>query len=389
MSHDLRRTLQEILAPSGVRLDGDRPWDPTIHDPRFYARVLSKGSLGLGESYMDGWWDCERVDQLIHRIQRTRVDRRVKSRPPWRALLRAKLLNLQAHRPFEIGDRHYDLGNDLFEAMLDRRMIYTGALWRDATDLDTAQERKLEWVARKLRLREGQRVLDIGCGWGGTARFLAERYGVEVVGVTVSKEQARRAREVCRGLPVEIRLCDYRDLDERFDRIVSLGMIEHVGPRNYATYFDLVRRCLAPRGLFVLQTIGATEISRAVDPWIERWIFPHAVLPTVGRLAAAFEGRMVMEDWENLGAHYDRTLMAWHDNVQRAWPRLRDHYDERFRRMWSYYLLACAGAFRARTTQLWQVVFSSEGVRGGYEAPGRETPVRAERSRELEASGQG
>lgn len=384
-TQELRAQVQDLLARADVTLDGDRPQDPTIHDDRFYARVLSQGSLGLGESYMDGWWDCPRIDQLIHRIKRARLENDVRARPSIGTLLEARLLNLQSRaRAFEVGERHYDLGNDLYRAMLDRRMIYTGAIWRDATDLDTAQEHKLDWVARKLKLERGQRVLDIGCGWGGTAAYLAQRHGVEVVGVTVSREQQRYGQELCRSLPVEIRLCDYRDLDERFDRIVSLGMIEHVGQRNYDDYFEVVRRCLDPDGLFVLQTIGSLESRLTADPWIERYIFPNSILPSAKRLAASFEGRMVLEDWESMGADYDRTLMAWHENFERAWPRLRAKYDERFRRMWRFYLLSCAGAFRARAIQLWQLVFSPEGVAGGYRAPGRES-VRADPRRRRSA----
>ena len=367
---DLRSRVETLLADVDLDLDGDRPFDPRIHDPRFFARVLAQGSLGLGEAYVDGWWDCERLDEMIARLLRARLDQKVRRRPPLRSLLKARLLNLQSRaRAFDNGERHYDLGNDLYAAMLDRRMIYTGAVWRHAEDLDTAQEHKLELVARKLRLERGMRVLDIGCGWGGTARYLAEEHGVEVVGITVSREQAALAERRCHGLPVEIRRADYRDLDERFDRILSLGMIEHVGHRNYATYFDVVRRCLDPRGLFVLQTIGAARDGSGQDPWIERHIFPHAQLPTAPRLSAALDDRMVLEDWESLGADYDRTLMAWHANFERAWPSLRERYGERFRRTWRYYLLACAGSFRARANQLWQLVLSPEGVTGGYRAP--------------------
>ncbi len=378
-SQGLRKQVQSLLDRAGVELDGTRPWDPAIHDQRFFARVLSQGSLGFGESYMDGWWDCERLDQFVERLKRARLDRAVRARPPLWNLLKAKVLNLQSRaRAFEIGERHYDLGNDLYEAMLDRRMIYTGGLWDGATDLDTAQERKLERVARKLKLRPGQRVLDIGCGWGGTAKYLAENHGVHVVGVTVSGEQQRHAQELCRDLPVEIRLCDYRDVHDTFDRVVSLGMIEHVGQRNYRTYFDVVQRCLRDEGLFVLQTIGASEAEPEPDPWIERYIFPNSILPSAKRVGDAFGDRMVLEHWENFGPHYDRTLMAWHENFERAWPALRDRYDERFHRMWRFYLLSCAGAFRSRAIQLWQMVLSPEGVVGGY----RFDPPRSERLEE-------
>lgn len=362
-----RDQLQDLLERAAATLDGPNDCDPVIHDERFFARVLSQGSLGLGDSYVEGWWDCERIDELIHRIKRARLDRDVHARPSLPTLLRARWADLRSRQhAYRIGAFHYDLGNDLFEAMLDRRMIYTGALWDRAHDLDTAQEHKLERVARKLQLRPGQRVLDIGCGWGGTARFLSERYGVSVVGITVSAEQQRHAEALCRGLPVEIRRQDYRDVHDRFDRILSLGMIEHVGHRRLPTYFDVVRRCLRSDGLFVLQSIGASDASGGSDPWIARHIFPESALPTAGKLAGGFEDRMVLEHWENFGADYDRTLMAWHTNFERAWPSLRARYGEPFRRKWRYYLLACAGAFRARSVQLWQLVFARDGVAGGY-----------------------
>jgi cyclopropane-fatty-acyl-phospholipid synthase len=386
---DLRAQLQGLLARAGVTLDGERPFDPQIRDDRFHARVLAQGSLGLGEAYVDGWWECEAIDELVCRLRRALLDREVRARPSLWSVVKAKLLNLNlqsATRAFANGQHHYDRGNDLYEAMLDRRMIYTGAIWDGARDLDQAQEQKLERVARKLHLEPGQRVLDIGCGWGGTAKFLAERHGVSVVGITVSREQERHARELCRGLPVRIELKDYRDLDEKFDRVVSLGMLEHVGHRNYPAYFDVVRRCLNPDGIFVLQSIGSTNAGQAFDPWIERYIFPNAQLPTSSALSAAAEDRMVFESWENFGADYGRTLMAWSRNFEAAWPQLRQRYDERFHRMWRFYLLACAGSFRARSIQLWQIVYSPQGVMGGYRMDSGQSGERLQPARRLEAA---
>ena len=379
MQHNvLRDRMQELLDRADVVIDGRRPWDPQIHDERFFARVLSEGSLGLGDAYVEGWWDCDALDEFVHRVKRAGLAAEVRRRTPWWELLRARLFNLQSRRrAFHVGERHYDLGNELYRAMLDRRMIYTCARWVDTDDLDTAQERKLDLVARKLQLRPGHRVLDIGCGWGGTARYLAEHHDVSVVGITVSREQARLGREVCRGLPVEIRLLDYRDLDETFDRIVSLGMLEHVGPRNYGTYFEVVRRSLRPDGLFVLQTIGSNEATVGSDPWIERNIFPNSAIPTTRALARSVEDQWVLEHWENFGPDYDRTLRAWYANFERAWPELSAHYGDRFRRQWRFYLLACAGSFRARSNQLWQMVFSPEGVRGGYRMDPPRRAVRA------------
>jgi cyclopropane-fatty-acyl-phospholipid synthase len=366
----LRHRIERLLAMADVEIDGTRPWDIQVHDDALYARVLAEGALGLGESYMDGWWDCERLDELFHRVLAAELDARVQPMAEVWSVLKAKLFNLQKRsRAFQIGKRHYDIGNELYRRMLDSRMIYSCGYWKDAATLDEAQEAKLELVCRKLDLRPGMRVLDIGCGWGGTAKYAAERYGVEVVGITVSEEQAKYARELCRGLPVEIRLQDYRDLDESFDRVLSLGMFEHVGYKNYRTYVSVVRRCLGDDGLFLLHTIGGNRSAVRTDPWIARYIFPNSMLPSAKQIAAAIEGIFVLEDWHNFGADYDRTLMCWFRNFDESWPALKDRYDERFYRMWKYYLLSCAGSFRARRIQLWQIVLSPRGVPGGYVSP--------------------
>jgi cyclopropane-fatty-acyl-phospholipid synthase len=367
----LRQRVQRLLDPVDVRIDGDRPWDLRVHDDHFFGRVLLQGSLGLGESYMDGWWDAGSLDGLLFRLLAGRVDDRAHGAADRLDDLRAHLQNLQSgRRSFAVGERHYDLGNELYEAMLGRRLVYSCGYWREASDLDAAQEAKLDLVCRKLRLQPGMRVLDIGCGWGEALKFAAERHGVSGVGVTVSREQAEYARRLCAGLPVEIRLQDYRELDEPFDAVLSLGMFEHVGVKNYAAYFDVARRCLVDeRGLFLLHSIGGNRSRTHTDPWIGRYIFPNSMLPSAAQVATALEGRFVIEDWHNFGADYDRTLQAWRGNIEAAWERLPPRYDERFRRMWRYYLAASMAAFRARRIQLWQLVLSPRGVPGGYVAP--------------------
>jgi cyclopropane-fatty-acyl-phospholipid synthase len=369
-----RERLQAVLAPAGVRIDGDRDFDPQVHDDRFYARALAQGSLGLGESYMDGWWDVASLDGFLFRLLDARLDEQVHGLADIFDAVRAWITNQQdRRRSFEVGKRHYDLGNDLYAAMLGKRLVYSCGYWRRAGDLDQAQEAKLDLVCRKLGLQPGMRVLDIGCGWGEALKFAAERYGVSGVGVTVSREQAAYARELCAGLPVEIRLQDYRDLDERFDRAFSIGMFEHVGVKNYRTYFEVVRRCLDDAtpggGLFVLHSIGSNVSRRRTDPWIARYIFPNSMLPSAAQISAASEGLFVMEDWHGFGPDYDRTLQAWRANIESAWDQLPPRYDQRFRRMWRYYLAGAMASFRARRIQLWQVAFSSRGVPGGYIAP--------------------
>ncbi len=361
-----RQHVLRLLSAVGVGVDGERDWDLHVRDDRFYGRVLRSGSLGLGESYMDGWWDCRRLDEMTHRILRGGVQRRVGGGGRFGATLRASLVNLQSvSRAFQVGQRHYDIGEDLFRRMLDQRMIYSCAYWEGVDDLHAAQEAKLDLICRKLGLQPGMRVLDIGCGWGGTLQYAAERYGVEGVGVTVSRDQAEHASSRCDHLPVEIRLQDYRELNEPFDRVLSVGMFEHVGVRNYRAFMRTVRRCLGPEGLFLLQTIGSNRSKLPGDVWMDRYIFPNAQLPSARQIAEATEGVFVLEDWHNIGANYDPTLMAWNANLDPRWDEIPT-YDERFRRMWRYYLLACAGTFRARVNQVWQLVLSPSGVTGGY-----------------------
>lgn len=362
--------LAGLLREADVQVGGERPWDMRLHRAEAADRILLHGSLGLGESYMDGDWDAPRVDEMIQRIVRARLDRKVRSPKFVWHVLRAHLTNLQSPRRAKVvGEVHYDLGNDFFEAMLDPYMAYTCGYWAHADELAAAQEAKLDLVCRKLGLRPGMRLLDIGCGWGSLMRFAAERYGVHCVGLTISKAQAEYGRERCAGLPVEFRLMDFRAIDEPFDRIASIGMFEHVGRHNQRTYFEVARRCLRPDGLFLLHTIGNNYRSAHTDPWIDRYIFPNGDLPALRQIARAVEHLFVIEDLHNFGADYDRTLMAWHERFEAAWPRFAERYGERFRRMWSYYLKVCAGAFRARDMQLWQIVLSPEGVPGGYRRP--------------------
>lgn len=362
-----QRALADLLAPADVALGGNRPWDIVVHDPRMFARVLAQGSLGAGESYMDGWWDCEQLDEMLARVLASDLDRRLHAAGAVKLALRTVLRNPQSlRRAFIVGRAHYDIGDDLFERMLDPRMIYSCGYWQRAEHLAAAQEAKLDLVCRKLGLARGMRVLDIGCGWGGAAQFAAERYGVEVTGITISKHQAAAAAERCKGLPVEIRLEDYRRLTGRYDRIWSLGMFEHVGVRNYRAYLAEVRKLLAPDGLFLLHTIGSNHSVRSTDPWIEKYIFPNSMLPSMAQIARAAEGLWVVEDWHGFGPYYDRTLLAWHRNFEARWAQIAARYGERFRRMWRFWLLSSAASFRARRNQLWQFVLSPRGVPGGY-----------------------
>ncbi|MBZ0180437.1 MAG: cyclopropane fatty acyl phospholipid synthase [Melioribacteraceae bacterium] len=369
MKDHYKKLAEDLLNLAGIKINGSNPWDIKVHNNRFYKRVITQAELGLGESYMDGWWDAEKIDELIFRIVRANLQNKVKRNLKIAFQLAGfYLLNMQARRrAFIIGERHYDLGNDLFKNMLDKRMNYSSAYWKNVETLDEAQENKLDLICKKLNLEPGMKVLDIGCGWGAFGKYAAEKYGVEVVGITVSKEQVALGKEMCKGLPVEFRLQDYRELNEKFDRIVSVGMIEHVGYKNYKEYFKVASRCLKDDGLFLLHTIGGIHSAKSTDPWTHKYIFPNGMLPSIAQLGKAVEKMFIVEDLHNFGAYYDRTLMAWYKNFDNNWQKLKDKYGERFYRMWKYFLLSCAGAFRARNkNQLWQIVLSKNGVLGGY-----------------------
>ena len=364
------RHFEQLLAPVNITLNGSNSWDIKVRDERLFRRVLRDGTLGLGEAYMDGWWDCEQLDELVSRGLRSGLHQSIRNN--WRFLLfffSCRLFNLQSvRRAFIVGEKHYDIGNDVFEAMLDTHMNYSCGYWANSDNLDSAQEAKMALICRKLQLKPGMRVLDVGCGWGGLSRWMTMRHEVEVTAITISQEQADFARQRCQGLPVMIELMDYRDLSGQFDCIVSVGMFEHVGRQNYANYFRIMHSLLVPGGLFLLQTIGARRHVYSVDPWIEKYIFPNGMLPPARAIVDGTDKLFTIEDWHNFGADYDRTLMAWHQNFIDAWPSLSAKYDERFRRMFEYYLLTCAGAFRARENQLWQVVLSVGGTSGGYQS---------------------
>ncbi len=354
--------IARLFDAAGVEVGGSAPWDIQVLDGTLWRRMLRHGTLGFGEAYMDGQWECERLDELVCRMLLADGDRLMPPRQIPNRLaqwLRHGLVNLQTvSRAFQVAHRHYDIGNDLFAAMLDSRMMYSCAYWAHAADLEQAQAHKLELIGRKLELRQGERLLDVGCGWGGLAVHAARHFGCSVVGATVSQEQAVLARERCAGLPVSIEVADWRSLQGRYDKVVSVGMFEHVGPKNYRAYFERLRDLLDPEGLFLLHTIGSHRTEAATNAWTERYIFPNGRLPSAAQLTAALDGVLLIEDWHNFGPDYDRTLMAWWARFERAWPSLRAAYGERFFRMWKFYLLSSAGFFRSRQGQLWQIVLS-------------------------------
>ncbi len=354
------KAVLQILSDIGVTVNGSNPWDINIKDKRLYARALRDKNLGLGEAYMEGWWDCDQIDNFIYRLLTAKIDKKIKGTARFLFLfLTAYLFNLQSRsRSHMIADHHYNLGNDLFHSFLDSYKQYSCGYFNGTDDLERAQIMKLDLLCKKLHLTYNDKVLDIGCGWGGFAKYAAEHYGCSVTAVNISTEQIAFAQDFCKGLPVKIIKTDYRNISESFDKIVSVGMFEHVGQKNYRTFMKVIHRCLNNGGIFLLHTIGGNSSRINCDPWITKYVFPNGMLPSIKQIGKACEGLFVMEDWHNLGPHYDKTLMAWNRNFQQAWPRLKNKYDTTFKRMWEYYLLSCAAVFRSRTAQLWQIVLT-------------------------------
>ncbi|WP_226667397.1 cyclopropane fatty acyl phospholipid synthase [Microbulbifer aggregans] len=360
-----RHFLDDLLASADIRINGDRPWDMRVHRNAALDEIVTRHSLGLGETYMRGEWSVPALDQFFQRILRANLQTKIRPfRNLWR-IARSYFVNLQSRRrAFQVGERHYDLGNGFYQSMLDSRMTYSCGYWRQADNLEQAQAHKLDLICRKLGLAPGMRLLDIGCGWGSLVSFAAEHYGVECVGVTVSREQCRYIEDKYDHLPITVHLKDYRSLNQPFDRIASVGMFEHVGRKNHRAFMQVAQRCLKKDGQLLLHTIGKNQRHSTTDAWVDKYIFPNGDLPSTGQICDSAENLLIVEDLHNFGSDYDKTLMAWHRNFEKSWDEFADQYGQEFYRMWRYYLLSCAGAFRARHIQLWQWMFSDK-LEGG------------------------
>jgi cyclopropane-fatty-acyl-phospholipid synthase len=365
---------EKILALADINVGGNNPWDIQVKDDSFYVKVLSGGSLGFGNSYVDGLWECEAIDELVDRLLRFDLKAKLKGTNSFevlKTLLLTKIINRQSRsRAYIVGKKHYDLGNDLYEKMLGETMAYSCGYWNNATTLDEAQEAKLDLICRKLGLKPGMKVMEIGCGWGSFMKHAAKKYGVSIDGITISREQKKKIEQDLSDLPVNVKLEDYRNIQGEYDAIISMGMFEHVGPKNYQKYMEVVARCLKKDGLSLLHTIGGNNSVDRIDPWIDKYIFPNAVIPSATQITNASEGLLVLRDWHNFGHDYDRTLMEWNKRFTESWEELKSSgiYDERFKRMWNFYLLSCAGTFRAEKNHLWQIVMSKQGMKDNYQA---------------------
>jgi len=373
---DFKQKAIEILKQADIQINGNRPWDIKVYNENVYERVLRGGTLAFGEAYMDGWFDIPQLDLFFEKVFNAKLDEKIQPKKLILYYLKSLIFNPQKNKKssFKVGEEHYDVGNDLYKIMLDKRMTYSCAYWDrfqnlpPAKNLDEAQEHKLDMICQKLGLKKGDKILDVGCGWGSFMIYAAEKYGVECTGITISREQKKYIDSIKQDLPIEVYLKDYRDIKGKFDHIISIGMFEHVGYKNYKTFMKIMHNCLKDDGLFLLHTIGSNVSTTKVDPWIEKYIFPNSMLPSLAQISKAAEKLFVIEDIHNIGAHYDKTLMCWYDNFVKGWPKIKDKYSERFYRMWIFYLLSSAALFRVRINQVWQIVFSKNGVKGGYKS---------------------
>ncbi len=368
-----KRIVTNTLARAGVAINGDRPWDIQVLQNRFFRRA-ARGPLGLGESYMDRDWDVLSLDELFRHVISAGLDHGYLAQFNRLWLdLQARISNLQSRRRARaVAEEHYDLDYRMYENFLGPYNQYTCCFFDGTDDLAKAEIRKLEIICDKLDVKSSDTVLDIGCGWGGFAKYAASTRGCQVTGVSLSREQVEYARKYTEGLPVKIVHSDYRDLpdklDTRFDKILICGMIEHVGYKNYANLMTVVHHLLKDHGLFLLHTIGNSEDTAIVNPWIEKYIFRNSMAPSMLQLAASIRGLFTVHDWQNYGHYYSSTLSAWQENFERNWETIKSlktarPFDEKFRRMWNYYLLSCKAAFDVEDLQLWQIVMSKMGLR--------------------------
>ncbi len=372
--------VRDLFALGGITVSTNKeelknPWDIHVLNKLFFIELLSNGSLGLGESYCNGWWKTGDLRLLGKKLLESGLQGY--SQNSLTSTLLRMLFNFQTKSksarsiPF-----HYDKGREFFQSFLDSLMVYSCGYWEGTESLEVAQIQKLRLICEKIGLKKDEKeknknkvILDVGCGSGGFAKYASEQYGVSVVGVTLSHHQADYAKQLCKDLPIEIRLQDYRDVKGQFDHVVSVGMFEHVGLKNYGQFFQTVHNLLKddPKSLFLLHTIGGNTSSVITDPWIDKYIFPDSLIPSMAQIVNSFEGLFVMEDWHNFGAYYDKTLMAWWDNFEKNYYLLpKDKYPKGFYLETEYYFKMCAASFAARYNNLWQIVLSKKGFPGGY-----------------------
>lgn len=353
-------TLTTLLREANIEPNGASPWDPQIKDERFYRTVLLRGSVGLGDAYLNGWWECADISGFILRIIKSGIHLRVPRVDIFLRRLRFGLIDAQNRiRSKRVAELHYDEDPYIFEVMLGSTNSYTCARWKGVITLDAAQQQKMDLLCKKAGLSSGMTVLDIGSGWGGFLAYAAERYQVRGIGLTISKTQLDYARKRYGNLPVEFRLQDYRDFVGGVDAVVSICVIEHVGSDHYREYFQKVRETLTREdGFFAMQCILACDTQARMDPWTEKHIFPNGILPTLERIENAVEGILHIVDREFFRDDYVRTFSAWYENLVRNKNAIIARCGVRYFRKYEYYLCLYIAGFGSGRIDVGQFVLS-------------------------------
>jgi cyclopropane-fatty-acyl-phospholipid synthase len=359
--------VKNLFKKANIELDKDI----IIHDKSTYRDIIIKGSLGLGESFMKKKWDSPQLDVFIAKILRagSQSNLILGALIHFRNWVKSSFLNLQNQKYApDLAETHYNAGNYLFKSFLDSNMIYTCGYFKNTTDLKQAQLNKIKIVGSKLNLQPGESVLDIGCGWGGTARIISETFDVEVTGVTDSVEMVKYANKHNSSEKVQFINSDYRNIKGKYNKIYNVGFLEAVGPKNYRAFMELVNNLLYDNGVFLTHTIGGMHSVNSGDPWLDKYIFPHGVLPSKDQIKKAISNLFDIRDFEAFGKYYATTLSKWSNNLNKNWHTIQDKFDnpEEFRRMMDFYFQSCKAAFQSKIIDLWQYVFTKPGMVSDY-----------------------
>ncbi len=356
----LRRPVEHIFSRAGVSINGTKPWDIRVNDNRFYRDVLINGSLGLGESYMRQQWTTDDLEGLFYRLCSSDLEKTSRRIPSQHfSRLFDFFINRQSHaRAKSNAEHHYNLGNDLFFEFLGKFKNYSCGYFENADTLDEAQAAKMHKLCQLLDLKKGDRLLDVGGGWGEFAKFAATQYDCDVTSINIAQEQINHAREHCRDTAVEIVKSDYRDMTGTYNKIAVVAMFTHVGHKNYRVFMQTMSGLLEPGGKMVMETVGGLESKTRCEPWTDKYIFPGGLIPSMEQIDHSVRGLFKRDSVHEFGHHYAVTLQHWHRNFIEAWPRLRAHYSESMRLMFEYFFLSVAGDFRAKGLLHYHIAFS-------------------------------